>query len=322
MKREKISNAMNNISDEHIEEAASYTAHSDVASKKNLWKKWGAIAACFMLTAAAAVGMWQGGFFTQDPVQSTVDKRWPEKWVYTNHAGEIVKITPWDERSISEQYSALSYNSANYSSNAAGITADYIGTSLGSYALIGYDTITDTTYTAQGTVCAIKNISPDCAVGVRFEGQTDYYVYVNDGYRPATLKDFIDDLNLTETLSFGSIYYEWMQENGEIAHIEFKNLNDAVVWNMLLSDTSLECVEFSGNDILINGMSISVSIPLLGYENISLGVTENGYLTTNILNTGKAFFIGTKKAQMFMEYVIENCEGYEIVYIEGDILPE
>ena len=148
MKREKISNAMNNISDEHIEEAASYTAHSDVASKKNLWKKWGAIAACFMLTAAAAVGMWQGGFFTQDPVQSTVDKRWPEKWVYTNHAGEIVKITPWDERSISEQYSALSYNSANYSSNAAGITADYIGTSLGSYALIGYDTITDTTYTA------------------------------------------------------------------------------------------------------------------------------------------------------------------------------
>ena len=145
---------------------------------------------------------------------------------------------------------------------------------------------------------------------------------MNDGYRPATLKDFIDDLNLTETLSFGSIYYEWMQENGEIAHIEFKNLNDAVVWNMLLSDTSLECVEFSGNDILINGMSISVSIPLLGYENISLGVTENGYLTTNILNTGKAFFIGAKKAQMFMEYVIENCEGYEIVYIEGDILPE
>ena len=61
---------------------------------------------------------------------------------------------------------------------------------------------------------------------------------------------------------------------------------------------------------------------MLGYENISLGVTENGYLTTNILNTGKAFFIGAEKAQMFMDYVIENCEGYDIIYIERDILPE
>ena len=69
-------------------------------------------------------------------------------------------------------------------------------------------------------------------------------------------------------------------------------------------------------------ISVSINIELLGYENISLTVTEDGYLTTNILDTGKAFFIGKEKAEEFYGYVRENCEGTEkITYIVNSSEP-
>ena len=61
-------------------------------------------------------------------------------------------------------------------------------------------------------------------------------------------------------------------------------------------------------------MNISINFELLGYKNISIGITEDGYITTNILDTGKAFFIGPEKATEFMDYVLETCDGYKIVY--------
>jgi len=61
-------------------------------------------------------------------------------------------------------------------------------------------------------------------------------------------------------------------------------------------------------------LGISVDIPLLGYENISLSVREDGYIVTNILNTGKMFYVGEENTQTFVDYVLTECDGYEIVY--------
>ena len=65
-------------------------------------------------------------------------------------------------------------------------------------------------------------------------------------------------------------------------------------------------------------MSVSVSIPVLGYENIGLWVNRSGWMGTNILESGKYFFLGTEQIDRFMDYVLEHCEGYEIRYTEGD----
>ena len=86
---------------------------------------------------------------------------------------------------------------------------------------------------------------------------------------------------------------------------------------MLLSDTTLENV-YDDREMYVSHMGISVDIPLLGYENISLSVTEEGYLTTNILDTGKAFYIGKDKVNAFVDYVLNHCEGVELVY-EADL---
>ena len=54
MKREKISEAMGNISSRHIKEAAEFKAEEKPHRSKNAWMKWVSIAACFCLIVVAA----------------------------------------------------------------------------------------------------------------------------------------------------------------------------------------------------------------------------------------------------------------------------
>ena len=68
-------------------------------------------------------------------------------------------------------------------------------------------------------------------------------------------------------------------------------------------------------------MAIRTNVDILGFNNISLCVTEDGYIYTNILATRKAFYIGEEKVKSFMEFVKNVLEGYEhvIVYIEDEM---
>ena len=54
MKREKISEAMGNISSRHIKESAEFKAEEKPHRSKNAWMKWVSIAACFCLIVVAA----------------------------------------------------------------------------------------------------------------------------------------------------------------------------------------------------------------------------------------------------------------------------
>lgn len=55
MKREKISEAMGNISSRHIKEAAEFKAEEKPHRSKTPWVKWASLAACFCFAIMAAV---------------------------------------------------------------------------------------------------------------------------------------------------------------------------------------------------------------------------------------------------------------------------
>lgn len=183
----------------------------------------------------------------------------------------------------------------------------------------GIDMLSGVTHKITTDIYEIQGISQDCAVAVAFpEVSDEFYVYINSEYSPDTLEQFVNDLNLRENMLFGSVWYSYEKESGEYATVEFTGLEDYVVWDMLLDDLTAKNVNNYDSMNFFNKMSISVFIPVLGYENISLSVTEDGYITTNILDTGKAFYIGEDKTDMFIEYVLNNCQGYEIIYIQDD----
>lgn len=307
MKKEQLFEAIGTAEDELLERSEIYIRKSH----SKLWLSFGASAACLCFL-----------FFGLKFFKPASQPDWPIKQIIVeDNSDEIAYLPHWEDLSISEQYNEFLFSDRKYSSKAAEISRKELTQSLGAVTLNGFDQYSETLYTIEAQVYGIRGISEECALAVKFEETESYFVYVNSYYRPATLGNFIDDLNLKETIHFGSVWYETKNESGNAVLIEFTNLPSSVVWDLLLSEPELENIHQDSN-VLLSEMSVSVDIPLLGYSNISLSVTKEGYLTTNILDTGKSFYLGETKVNKFINYVLEHCEGHQIEYIVTDSVPE
>lgn len=249
------------------------------------------------------------------------DTRWITKEVYvdSNDMQIAVGAVPtWEYRSITEKFPSFEFLENNYSTRNTKIEKSFIEEKLGEAVLKGYDTYTEKEHSIGATIYKVKDFPEECVIALQFENDADYYVYINAYYRPETLGQFIEDLNLKETVYFGSVWYEYSdkdeQGNYHYEKIEFPEVTDEIIWQMLFDNLTTSNVH---NDFEVHDriMSISVNMPLFGYENISVSVSEDGYLTTNIFDTGKTFYIGKDKVEAFVNYVLENYQGYKIVYI-------
>ena len=299
--------AIGGVSDKYVDE-------SDRTHKRAIWIAVLGTAACLAMVIGAMV------FFNDRD-----NTKWPLKEVHIeqseqqNTGGEIAILPDWEELDINQKYPYILVDGVEFTSRD-NISPNYIQDMLFSgVEASGIDMLSGVTHKITTDIYEIQGISQDCAVAVSFpEVSDEFYVYINSEYSPDTLEQFVNDLNLRENMLFGSVWYSYEKESGEYATVEFSGLENYVVWDMLLDDLTAKNVDNYDSMNFFNKMSISVFIPVLGYENISLSVTEDGYITTNILDTGKAFYIGEDKTDMFIEYVLNNCQGYEIIYIQDD----
>jgi len=231
---------------------------------------------------------------------------------------EIAKVVPWNEKTITQKFNLLTFNGFEYTVSIVSYGAEYttlevdyskVGMFLGNAMLRGYDVGDgDKEYMESCEVFAIKSVSKECAVAVKYEGHSGYYPFVNHYYFPQTLGNLIDDLNLRENLVFTTIHNEYF-ENGVFTMATYSIDADSIIWEMLLSDTSLpnQAENNQYNPMwFVSLMSVGVDIEVIGCRNVSIAVSENGYLQTNILGTAKSFFIGKDKVQAFVNYVLGN----------------
>lgn len=230
---------------------------------------------------------------------------------------ELAVLSPWETLSLPEQFGTVVYQGVQYDSCVTAVEAQWIGEPLGSATLTGYDSINEVAHTAQAELYALNTLSRECAVALRFAGDDRYYAYAATGYQPQTLGDFIDALNLKETLTFGSVWQTNAVGAPGGSLTEYTGLSGEAAWRLLLSDVQAPAVSY--NQVIEDEdcaavMSVSVSLPLLGRENVSLSVTQNGYLTTNLLDTAHAFFIGREAVQQFTDYVAAHCETRVICF--------
>lgn len=308
-----------------IEETNRMTSNKMVNIMKNLKLKY--ILAPICIVFIAVIGFYEIGIFTSKP-DIIISKKddWIIKEVQIDKNAtntDTVVVPKWNEMSISQQFYEVEYNSSIYSSRITMISNNNILRNIGNATLMGYDTYTKTTYNKKAELYSIKDVEEKCAIAIKFEGDTDYYVYVNSYYRPTTLGEFMRDLNLEEITSFGTIYYNyWDEDSQENINVEFYGVDNKIIWQKLFNNKNLENI-YSDNDIgkytsekITQSISISVDIPILGYKNISVSLTDKGYLLTNILDTGKGFYIGEDKVQEFLNYIKENYAGYKIIYID------
>ncbi len=305
MNSKKFSEAMGELDTKYVDEAINYKKKN----KKPVWAKWGAIAACLCLVLS-------GGFLYQ------AENRYPMKEVAStnNDSSEIYTLPHWEDMEIYNQYPQIIINELEYQANWGEVPASQLGVELGNITTYGWDEYANTaeenaTRHCNATIYEIQNISTQCAVAVQYEGTSNYYAAVNDFYHFDTLGEFIEGINLKDTLIVNWASYEYHKPISGDTEVRFENVDISKVFDLLLSNT--EAVnEYSDldNEQPEEILDISVSVPILGYENISLSVREDGYIITNILSTGKKFFAGKENTQAFVDYVLKECNGYEVVY--------
>lgn len=359
----KLFECLNDVREDFIEEAQE---KPEKQKNAGIWLKWTAAAACVCLLAGAVFllqGQLQlpasqdtrnnvaGGAMTGTAEPGTAEggtekitgeaggsdgHRWPVKIIEIDGDAEQLAAfePPWEDKEIYHQYAALIFDGKLYLANGpTTIDPEKLEgepQKITAFSYGGGQTPEDIDSTPEHQISAvvshIQGVSAECAVAVRYEGTEEWYPTLNHNYKPQTLGQFIDDLNLRENLTFGTITYSYWSD-GEYADVHFDSVDSKKIWELLLSDTEAEnvCRSLNSGDFYTlfdpeeeprEILDISVSIPILGEDNLSLQVREDGYLWTNLMGMmEKAFYLGEENTLPFVDYVLNECEGYEIQYV-------
>lgn len=196
-------------------------------------------------------------------------------------------IPKWNERTLPTQFMEFDLKGIGYNTKDHIIEGSYIGGILGNVTMEGQDVYEDKIYSINAEVFGINSISSNCAVAVKFDGYDNYYVYINREYSPATLGELVDALKLNDTISFGALTPD--------DRTFVTDYNKSFISGLL--NEYRDCAtlfDYVGHRKLF---SVSASVDILGINNKSLAITEDGYITTNIMERGYAFYIGEDNAR-------------------------
>lgn len=226
---------------------------------------------------------------------------------------EAVIIPRWNERTLPTQFMEFDLNGIGYNTKDHIIEGNYIGDILGAVTMQGQDVYEDKIHSINAEVFSINDFSSECAVAVKFDGYDNYYVYINREYSPATLGELVDALKLNDTISFGALTPD--------DRTFVTDYNKYFISGLL--NEYRDCAtqyDYVGHRKLF---SISTNVDLLGITNKSFAVTEDGYITTNIMERGYAFYIGTDKAQEIADRIgIDSIKRVTAEPVSGDLVEE
>ena len=217
----------------------------------------------------------------------------------------------WEDMGDYQRYAELSFEDITYTTALIAVHEADIGELLGTAEVTGQDIYyTGELHTDTVSVYAINGISTEAAVCIRFHEDDEYpYAYRNGWYTPETLGAFLDDLDLVSRLETGLVYDPRDPEQT----IVYEDVPTERIIELLLSarDTPNE------PDVPVDGtiLEISASLNVLGCHNHVIALTEDGYLWTNILESGKYFHIGEEAVSAFVREVTEQHQGYIYQYL-------
>jgi len=273
-------------------------------------------------------GMVQGAIPTQNELAETPEQRAQREEdkkaeIFNGEPViDIHRVLSWDEMPIQSKYGELKIDGADYRSTGGKtgetkLTQSNIGAKLGSSTITGHDYLENKDYTIECERFEIKGMDSKIAFAVKYAGQDGYYPFLRTGFAPKTMGELVSAYDLKNTAKFGKAYREY-EKDGYYIRENYTLPDASAVFGMLFTDMSLKNEMLTSNSdyeyklgLARSIMDISISVPELGLENLSVIVTENGYMQTNIDWTANRFFIGQDKVQAFVEYVQRNGKRVE-----------
>lgn len=299
MNEDKILRALGGIDERYVDEAERF--------KKSRVKKPLIAIATIAASAAVILG---GALLVRSRLSATtpIDQN--------NSHTEVWQIKHWDEKTTPERYDLLNFGGNEYNSSLGGVVerGEYLSTAQ----LNGYDEYEEKSYTITAEIYEQTGIDTQCAVVVAFSGGEEY-IYCNSLYKPATLGEFIGALDLRSTLKINSAHADSYYDSGWSV-TEYSGVSTQAVLDILFADESVENIKNFDEmyfDFGRNLVDFAIDVDKIGAKNISLSLTEEGWLTTNILATGKAFYLGKDKMTEVLAY-LQTCEHSTQSYTYDD----
>lgn len=181
-----------------------------------------------------------------------------------------------------------------------GVSGDFAENRIGEY--IGTVELTDKTgnTSISAEVYKVTEMSPLVCVAVKAEGRSGYSLYRNRYYTPVTLGDMINDMNLLEEAVVTSI--EWT--NADEGWIREVYLGKETVFEKLFTDHSI----INGADLeyKLAIFTIYIDIPLLNKKNDVIFLSDNGYMSTTIVDFNAYFSIDKVNVDSLINYILQN----------------
>lgn len=295
MKTPRIANAVGQIDDDLVAGAAECKKKN-----KNIWLKWGSLAACFavlVIAGAAILPLLFGGNVTP----GGTDGRYKN---YNIYAGESAIVWPWEYQTVYEKYTNVEIDGIEYLGKGRAVSESLVGEIIGNYTVVGYDEINDgKKYTAEFEVYKLQDIAQRQFVTVKMEDS--YYVFKSSEYAPpSTLGELMEAVDLSKVVELSRF-----SENGDNPNSNhFVLSNDDYIWEVLADCKRAAFVEdqtwtVGDRDYL----SFTITSDALGIYKAALYVTEDGYLWTNAFSWQYLFNIGDDAADKIIKYAKENC---------------
>lgn len=297
MKPKDIMDALNDIDYDMVEEAAP-------KGRKKVWVRWAA--ACLALVI---LGCGAAFFLRPDETHTVslggVERRYSDGSVMVR---ETALIFPWEYQTMDERYNGMRFEGREYRGRCREISEALLGETLGTCQARGYDIYTDQEYQDSFEVREIAGVDASLLLAVKLDG--GYYVFMEDSYAGGmTFGAFLDGLDLAATLPLTRFTQYAGHTAGETYRLPAGA--DEAIWEILSQCREAEFVEdgFSGND----GESIgfTVTSEALGIYKKVFDVTRDGYVETNILDWGYAWYIGAEAAGQIIDYALGQGEPAE-----------
>ena len=300
MKKPRFSNAIGNLDDDLIEAAAECKRKK----KPNLWLKWGAVAACFVVLVVAGAMIL--------PSLLGGDSGTPGKYKDIIQAGESAIIWPWEYQTVYEQYTDLKLDGVEYRSKGREVSAKLVGELIGTHTVVGYEgTDNGRKHTEEFEVYELKYADKSQFVAVKMDGK--YYTFKKDEYAPPrNLGELFELVELSQVIELSRF-----SENGDgVDKRYFAINNDDYIWDVLAGcrDAAFIDPDANGDRWSVHDreyLSFTVTSETLGVYRVAMYITKDGYLWTNAFNYAYIFDIGEDAAGKIIEYAMKNSTEAE-----------
>lgn len=328
--------AMDEISDEYIEQAVNYKAET----KAKKYKAFLPIAACVILALVSVLAFGKmnvselkkestvaqtfeateamNALITQDTEVSgeTIQAIGEDTEQYTaseqgNSTEICVTRLTWEKSPYSTCYTELHFENEAYSPyNGALIGEDLLSGLIGQVGLIAEDE-NGKEHTVNADVFEIKNVDKKDFVALLFKDgvQKDYcahgyYVYINKSFAPEMLGDVIERLHFSEYLVLNHDIYHESSCDTEFATMTYYR-SDAEMSKMLISlleNNKHIPTEHKDYDSMYGKEHIKLSARHLG-NNIRFIINSDGYLYVAAVSGFLGYNVGTEAFESFKSYL-------------------